>query len=171
LEITLGLVSEQKKNGTVLKIADIIRAEDTFSSISYWHEVPGGPGRYLWGYGTRASGPGMTISESEANAELIAAIRIAIQELEYVYQFCPSEINEVRTAALVRLMFYTQLPRFLLLTDMNKAIFKGNWSEAAYQLRNSEWYEASGHRARCIVFEIREGDPCLGCSTCAEVKK
>jgi GH24 family phage-related lysozyme (muramidase) len=155
------MLRTKRKNGDVQLLAEMIRKEIHYSPSSYWDDSTGFQGRYLWGYGTRAPGPGMSIAPEHANADLIASVRTAIDEFKDVFEFCPSEINDVRCFALVRLMHYLGLIRFMRLTPFVASIFKGDWAEAAYQLRNTVWFEMNGRRARCIVNELRDGKRCM----------
>jgi GH24 family phage-related lysozyme (muramidase) len=139
------------------KIAGQIKSEAKFWHKSRWESSWGLSGKYLWGYDTRAPGPGVTITVEKAELELEVAVRTAIAEFEDVFMFCPVEICEVRGEAIVRLLFYCGLPRFLQFRGMIMNIFKGDWAEAAYQLRSDPWYDDWGQQARRIVHEIRDG--------------
>ena len=149
--------SWREHNGNIHKIVEVIRKEVRFQAQSYWDDSTGYSGRYLWGYATRAPGPGVNITPDHAMADLISAVRSAAEEYDDVFEFCPSEINEVRGHALIRLLHYLGHVRFMRMTDFIAAIFRGEWSEAGYQLRNTVWYELNGRKARCIMHEIRDG--------------
>jgi GH24 family phage-related lysozyme (muramidase) len=160
VEVVVGLFQWLKRNGEVEAVAETIRKEVIFSAISGWEDHPGGHGRYIWGYGTTADGPGRTTVQDEANAELLVAVRFAIQQFKDTFKFCPVEITKVRTRALVRLIFYMGSPQFNRQEDMIREIFREDWAKASLHLRNSDWYDHHGHRARCIVRELRDNLPC-----------
>ena len=145
--------------GWTKKIANQIKKEAKFWHKSRWESSWGLAGKYLWGYETRAPGPGMIITVADAERELEMSVRTAIAEFDDVFLFCPVEINSVRGEAIIRLLFYSGLPRFMQFHGMISSIFKGEWSEAAYQLRSDPWYEDWGQQARRIMHEIREGEP------------
>lgn len=148
------------KNNQIQRIAKIIMSEIRYEPTSFWDDSNGGYGRYLWGYHTRSPGPGMSITPDHAYAEMVAKIRTAIVEFEDVFEFVPTEINIVRVDAIIRLLYYMGLPRFMRMTTMIAAIFKGTWEEAAYQLRDSNWYEQNHKKAKCIHQELRDGSYC-----------
>ena len=152
----MGPIRKWLRNGIVAAVAEKVKAETDFSPTSFWDSSWGGSGYYIWGYGSRSPGPGMSITPEIANAQLAAGIRTAVDEFTDIFQFCPVDICEVRMSALVRLLYYAGLPRFMRMHKMIAAIFKGDWDDAAYQLRSDPWYDDNGQKARTIVSELRD---------------
>lgn len=151
-----------KRNGEVDEIARLVRKETPLQLMSRWDAQPGGHGRYLYGYGTTAEGPGMSIHPDIANRDLLVALRKSIHHFKELFKYCPHEISQIRTRAIVRLIFYMGYAQFVRQEDLIAAIFANKWDVVAFELRSSDWYDYHGQKARCLVREIRDDEYCDG---------
>lgn len=167
----MGLFSWLKRNGEVDTISAIIRREVEFRSVAYWDDSVN---KYIWGYGTDAKYVDGSVDQNQANYLLRDAVRIAIDHFKHVFRYFPSqarcpvckkeshpEISITRTRALVRLIVYMGEHRFDEMKDVIQAVHGNDWEMAAWKLREYRWYEKHGHRARCIVRELRDDSACF----------
>jgi GH24 family phage-related lysozyme (muramidase) len=128
-----------------------LKEDEGFSAKSFWDFK-----QWTWGYGTKApSGPGLLISEEDAEKELSEKVDVAIKGFVKIFEGC--DINETRQHALVNMIFNLGAAGVLNFHNMVAAIQKGQWTDAANHARASLWYRQVTRRARRICLELQEG--------------
>ena len=134
-------------------IIEQLKKDEGFSPVSFWDLK-----QWTWGYGTKApSGPGLPITEEEAEAELSAKVDEVIKTYNSIFSEVTIEINEVRQHALAN-MIYNLGPRGVTnFKNMMRCIARGEWDLAAGHARQSLWFRQVYRRAKRICKELERG--------------
>lgn len=133
-------------------ILEQLKKDEGFSPVSFWDIK-----QWTWGYGSKAPGPDAHITEEEAVVELNKHLDIAISGYWGLFGECTQEINEVRQAALVNMVYNLGAKGLSQFKNMLRAIRLGDWPTAAREAQKSLWYRQVGKRARRIVRELETG--------------
>jgi GH24 family phage-related lysozyme (muramidase) len=134
-------------------IIDQLKIDEGFSAVSFWDFK-----QWTWGYGTKApSGPGLPISQEDAEVELSEKVDLAIKEYKSLFSEITTEINDVRQHALVNMIYNMGAKGVSGFKNMLATIRKGDWKSAANHARASLWYKQVTRRARRICNELEKG--------------
>ena len=97
---------------------------------------------------------GTPVSEERVNQAFEEDIRVTLGECYKLYGFrwsdFPSEVQEI----LVNMMFNLGRPRLTKFKNMNAALDKGDWKNAAVEGRDSRWYHQVGNRAERLMTRL-----------------
>lgn len=134
-----------------MNVSELIRQHEGLSLKAY--KCPAD--RWTIGYGRNVEDKGISVTEAEYL--LANDIRQAGEQLTRDYWWY-SLLGEVRQAAVIDL-FYNLGPgglsKFVKFLD---AMGKGDWSNAANELRRSKWYGQVGRRAPRVVGMVETGE-------------
>lgn len=134
-------------------IIEQLKKDEGFSPVSFWDYK-----QWTWGYGTKApSGPGLPITEEEAEVELGAEVDGSIEAFYSLFSEVTTEINEVRQHALVNMIYNLGARGVSNFKNMMRCIAKGEWALAAEHARQSLWYRQVTRRAKRICNELERG--------------
>jgi GH24 family phage-related lysozyme (muramidase) len=134
-------------------IIEQLKVDEGFSAKSFWDFK-----QWTWGYGTKApSGPGLLISEEDAEVELSKAVDTAILGYNDIFGDFEVEINDVRQNALVNMIYNLGVNGVKGFKNTINAIKAGDWAAAAAHARASLWYRQVTKRARRICMELEKG--------------
>jgi lysozyme len=134
-------------------IIDQLKKDEGYSPLSFWDLK-----QWTWGYGTKApSGPGLPISQEDAEAELSKKVDLAIKEYKSLFSEITIEINDTRQHALVNMIYNLGAKGVSNFKNMLAAIRTGDWKSAANHARASLWYRQVTKRARRICNELERG--------------
>lgn len=136
----------------VIRLINQIKQDEGFSPVAYWDNE-----RWSVGYGCLGK-EGDVITESAACALLDDEVLEAMKDFVSLYSDCKENINDVRTEALVNMIFNLGKTKMLKFRKMNAAIRRNDWIEASHQAVASVWYGQVGKRARRIVKELVTGE-------------
>jgi len=67
------------------------------------------------------------------------------------------DLDPVRRAVVIDMLFNLGLPRFRKFKKLLKALRKKNWTEASKEMRDSLWFEQVGWRAKKLCEMIENG--------------
>ena len=81
----------------------------------------------------------------------------AVEECARTFEFFEN-LDEVRRACLVNLMFNMGRPRLLTFQNMIAALRQGNYAWAAEEMKYSRWYRQVGNRAKELCRQMRTGE-------------
>lgn len=101
-------------------------------------------GKWTIGVGRNIEDRG--ISETEAMYLLHNDIRSCYQELQRNFNWF-EELNTSRQEVLVNMCFNLGISRLMSFVKMLRALKKGEYVKAAYEMRDSKWYDQVGSRA------------------------
>lgn len=128
------------------KLIDRIKEEEGFSAYSFWDDAKGGGiGQWTWGFGTCAPREGCFITEAKAEGELREKVQQHV--LDFGEIFNGTMIPSDKEDALLDMLYNLGESRFRRFRKMIAAVKKGNWPEAAKQVRNSIYYQQVTKRA------------------------
>lgn len=129
-----------------------LKAHEGFSSKAYQDHL----GNWTIGYGRRIDGDkGLTVDEStvllkndvdEAKAQLEASVDL------------PEDIDEVRHAILVAMVFQLGIGTFLKFKRMIRAVEVSEWDEAAKEALDSRWADQTPRRAKEVALILKTGN-------------
>lgn len=129
-----------------------LRRDEGYSPISYYDTD-----QFSWGYGTKAPGPGASISLADAEKELADRVLVAIKDFEDIFRDCRENISEERAEVLVQMAYNLGATKLRSFRRMLAAIRRNDWMQAAYEARDSRWYKQTGKRSRRIVRQLATG--------------
>jgi lysozyme len=133
-------------------IIEQLKKDEGFSPVSFWDVK-----QWTWGYGSKAPGPDARITKEEAEVELNKHLDVAIEGYWGLFGECTQEINDVRQAALVNMVYNLGARGLSSFKNMLRCIRFGDWVGAAREAKHSLWYKQVGKRARRIVHELETG--------------
>ena len=134
-------------------IIEQLKKDEGFSAVSFWDLQ-----QWTWGYGTKApSGPGLPISQEDAEVELDKYVDVAITGFKILFSGITTEINDTRQHALVNMIYNLGVRGVSNFKNMMQAIRVGDWKAAADHARKSLWYRQVTRRARRICRELERG--------------
>ena len=133
-----------------------LKSDEGFSPVAYFDND-----QWSYGYGCKAPHEGAAISLHDAEALLADRVQLAIRDFEDIYSDCRDNINEVRAEALCNMAFNLGKTKLLKFRNMNAAIRRNDWMDAAHHAITSLWYTQVGSRARRICGELATGKETL----------
>ena len=110
-------------------------------------------GKLSIGYGRNLDDVG--ISEEEAELLLKNDLERAEKEAETLPAY--SKLNQNRKEVLIEMVFNLGKARLLGFKKMFAALEKGDYSEAANQMLDSNWHKQVGKRAETLAYFMRIG--------------
>ena len=135
------------------RLIKTIKLDEGFSPVAYFDNE-----QFSYGYGCKAPYEGAIISEEKAYILLNDEVLNAMKDFMDIYSDCQDNINDVRAEALCNLVFNIGKTKLLKFRKMNKAIRSNDWTTAAYEAMNSNWYKQVGKRAVRICKELASGE-------------
>lgn len=135
------------------RLVQRIKSEEKFRHDSYWDIS-----RWSWGYGTLAPGPDASITEKDADGELRESVQEALIFLPRVFPLFAG-FDAVRAESVADMAYNLGEPRLRGFKKMIAAINRvpPDWTEAAVQAKDSQWFQQVGNRAKRICREIETG--------------
>lgn len=134
-------------------IIEQLKKDEGFSPVSFWDNK-----QWTWGYGSKApSGPGLPISQEDAEVELSTEVDKAIASYYSLFSEITIDINEVRQHALVNMIYNLGAKGVSNFKNTMREIANSNWGLAAEHARNSLWYRQVTRRAKRICNELERG--------------
>ena len=135
-----------------IAINTIIQHEG-FSKFAYQCSA----GKWTIGYGKNIDKDGgIGITESEARVLLLSDVQRVEGELISNFSWY-SELDDVRRAALVDMVYNLGMPRFKLFKKMISAIEKYDFISASDEMLDSKWARQVGQRANRLAEMMRRG--------------
>ena len=135
------------------RLIEQIKKDEGFTPVATWDNE-----QFSYGYGCKAPYEGAIISEEKAYILLNDEVLNAMKDFMDIYSDCQDNINDVRAEALCNLVFNIGKTKLLKFRKMNKAIRSNDWTTAAYEAMNSNWYKQVGKRAVRICKELASGE-------------
>jgi len=129
-----------------------VKKEEGFTEQAYWDRT-----HYSIGYGTPAKNKYETITEQDAEIELIEHLYKAF--LQYDKHFDRRRFNKVREDAMIDMIYNLGIGGVLNFKNMCYELKQTyiDWIHVAYHAYDSRWFWQVGSRARRIVKEFAEG--------------
>ena len=110
-------------------------------------------GRTTIGYGRNLDDQGIDAEEAEYLLRRdIARAGADLQREPYW-----DDLGEVRQAVLLDMVVNLGWPRFALFRGMRAALGRGDYAQAALEMRDSRWYTQVGARARRLIGMMESG--------------
>jgi lysozyme len=143
----------RKMRGAVyLTLLDHLKGHEGFCSKAYQDHL----GHWTIGFGRRIDGDkGLTVEESTILLE--NDVDEAKKQLE-AHVDLPEDIDEVRHAILVAMVFQLGIGTFLKFKKMILAIEVSNWDKAAEEALDSRWAKQTPRRAKEVSLILKTGN-------------
>ena len=140
------------------RIVQQIKQDEGFSPKAYFDND-----QFTYGYGTRAPHKDATITKVQAEVVLRARIDMAVAEFREMFN--SFNIDDVRSEAVVNMLFNLGRTKFSRFRKLIAAIHDRDWGHAAYEAFSSRWFRqlskeglSSIERPERIVWELLTGE-------------
>lgn len=137
---------------TYYELIERIKEEEGFSPKAFWDNK-----QYSYGYGTRAPHSYATITEQEAEIQLIEHLIKDVDFLEKHFEI--RRVNKVRTFALLDMLYNLGHSGFMSFKKMIYELQRPmiDWRAVAFEAFDSKWRRQVGKRAERIILELGTG--------------
>lgn len=112
-------------------------------------------GKTTVGYGRNLDDNPLTIPEAKALLLNDVTRTVAAMDARMPWY---RTLNDVRKAVLINMAFNLGVLGLLTFRKMIAAIQRGDFVEAAREMRSSKWYQQVGHRAERLAKEMETGE-------------
>jgi len=128
-----------------------LKEHEGFSSKAYQDHL----GHWTIGYGRRIDGD-KGLSMEEAQTLLTNDVEEAKSQLAHAIKL-PENLDEVRHAALVAMVFQLGIGTFQKFKKMIRAVELSEWEEAAKEALDSRWADQTPRRAKTVARILKTG--------------
>jgi len=134
------------------ELIERIKKEEGFTEVAKWDRK-----QYSYGYGTKAPGPGTTITKEDAEMELIKHL---INDIVFFDDnFDVKKFNRVRANALIDMIYNLGHSGIMTFHKMIYELKRPtiDWRAVAFEAYYSRWRKQVGKRAERIILELGTG--------------